>query len=253
MELLHKTLASFGVGAAIVDTRLDKGKYRQGEMIKGEVFIRGGKVEQEIDEIYLFLIVQYQHDGAQAEHILAEHRITERFTIGANETKTIPFKFRMPYDVPISTSGTPVYVRTGLDIKVAVDPKDTDLIEVVPHTVVDKILKAMKNIGFTLDDVQLNFEQFHERNPFVQEFHFTPSGGFEKYIEGVNLVFLPDEHKVEVILQVDAKPVDLVTSMEEALDLDKKITRFIVTKDEVKDGKALLESKLEYQIQRLLM
>jgi sporulation-control protein len=56
--MFGKVMASIGVGAAKVDTRLEKATYRQGEMIRGEVFVQGGQTPQFIDEIYLFLVVQ---------------------------------------------------------------------------------------------------------------------------------------------------------------------------------------------------
>nr|WP_233548023.1 sporulation protein [Rummeliibacillus sp. POC4] len=50
MSLLHKALASLGIGAATVDTKLEKADYTGGEVIHGEVQIRGGNVDQQIDE-----------------------------------------------------------------------------------------------------------------------------------------------------------------------------------------------------------
>lgn len=246
-----KGLASFGIGAAKVDTRLEKATYRQGETIRGEVYIQGGQAEQEIDDIYLYLVIQYEHEGTQAEYVIDEIHISEPFTIESRETKIIPFEFELPCDTPVSTSGSPIYIKTGLDIKMALDPKDEDGIEVLPHPFVEQIVKATENLGYNLEKVEMDFEHFYSRHPFVQIYNFHPVGKtFTKYVDNIQMVFFPQQHEVDIILQVDRKARGLISSMEEALDLDKKISRFTITTNEVKDNIMLLESKIEYQIQR---
>jgi len=53
MSFFNKVLASVGIGAATVDTILEKEEVMFGEEIKGIVNIRGGNTEQRIDDIYL--------------------------------------------------------------------------------------------------------------------------------------------------------------------------------------------------------
>lgn len=251
MNIFGKTLASFGIGATKVDTRLEKANYSQGETIRGEVFIQGGQAQQEIDDIYLFLVVQYEHEGTQAEYVISEFRISERFEMGPKETKVIPFEFDLPYDSPVSTSGSPIYIKTGLDIKMAVDPTDHDGIEVVPHPFVQQVVKATEYLGYRLEKVDMDFEHYYSRHPFVQQYQFKPTGNtFSKYIDDIQMVFFPFQHELDIILRVDRKAIGLMSSMEEALNLDEKISRFTITYDEVKDNISLLESKIEYQIQR---
>ena len=57
--MFDKLLSSIGIGAAKVDTRLAKKSYTVGETIEGEVFIKGGKNEQDIDNIQLTLMTDY--------------------------------------------------------------------------------------------------------------------------------------------------------------------------------------------------
>ena len=59
MSFFNKVLASVGIGAATVDTKLERDQVVPGEEIKGIVEIRGGNVEQKIDDIYLSVNTQY--------------------------------------------------------------------------------------------------------------------------------------------------------------------------------------------------
>jgi sporulation-control protein len=51
---------------------------------------------------------------------------------------------------------------------------------------------------------------------------------------------------------LDRKAVDLMSSMEEALNLDERILRFTVTKKEVERGPRALEAKLAQMIEPYL-
>jgi sporulation-control protein len=53
MSLFNKVFASIGIGSATVDTKLEKDVFVPGEEIRGIVQIKGGRLEQLIDDIYL--------------------------------------------------------------------------------------------------------------------------------------------------------------------------------------------------------
>ncbi|NQD67677.1 sporulation protein, partial [Bacillus haikouensis] len=46
MSFFNKVFASFGIGAATVDTKLEKSSYKAGETANGVVEIRGGSTSQ---------------------------------------------------------------------------------------------------------------------------------------------------------------------------------------------------------------
>ncbi|RAL24318.1 sporulation protein [Thermoflavimicrobium daqui] len=244
--MFENALASLGIGAAKVDTRLEKSTYRQGEQVLGEVHIQGGNAPQDIDEIYLFLVMQYHYEGTQAEYVIDEFRLTDRFVIDQHETKIIPFHFQLPYDTPVSTGGSPIYLKTGLDIKRAIDPTDLDGIEVLPHPLIDQILLTIEDIGFRLTQVDLDFEQFHSRNPFVQVYRFQPLSSYANYLDLLSLVFQPHGKEVDVIMEINRKPVDLKSSMEEALNLDERLVQFVLTVDEIRNIAYLREKLGQY-------
>jgi sporulation-control protein len=246
LSVFGKALASLGVGSAKVDTRLAKSQFRQGDLIKGEVFVQGGQVTQRIDEIYLYLIVQYVKDGKQQEYVMEKFRLAEAFDIGLSETKVIPFEFQLPLDTPVTTGGCPVYLKTGLDIKMAKDPKDVDGIEVLPHPLVEKTLQAIENIGFQLVRVDFDFEKYYSQHPFIQEFVFEPIGPFQGFLDQLKAVFYVGDDEIELIMEVDRKAIDLMSSLEEALELNARTIRLTVTEGMVK------KEKLENELNRLI-
>lgn len=244
--VFNKALASLGVGAAKVDTRLEKAKFRQGEMIRGKIFIQGGQAEQQIDEIYLYLIVQYYHEGSQSEYVIEEKRLTDLIPISPREIKEIPFEFQLPYDSPISSYGSTLYLKTGLDIKMALDPSDMDGIDVEPHSIVDAVLIAAERVGFQLVSVEYDFEHYFSRHPFVQVYKLSPSGRYKEILDGLEFVFTAHEGHVDVIMNVDRKAVCFMSSMEEALELDRRLVPFTVKEEEIKEGGLVeLQNRLE--------
>ena len=59
MSIFNKVLASVGIGAATVDTKLHKSVYNVNEKVTGIVEVVGGNIPQHIDTIYLIYRVQY--------------------------------------------------------------------------------------------------------------------------------------------------------------------------------------------------
>ena len=59
MSIFNKVLASVGIGAATVDTKLHKSVYNVNEKVTGIVEVVGGNIPQHIDAIYLTLYTNY--------------------------------------------------------------------------------------------------------------------------------------------------------------------------------------------------
>lgn len=249
MSMFNKVLARFGVGNATVDTRLKQTRYRQGCLIEGEVHIQGGQVEQVVDEIYLFLVVMYHHENSQHEYVMEEFRLSEVITIGPAESKVIPFEIPLPQDTPLTTSSCPVYLKTGLDIAMAVNPDDTDGVEVIPHPNLELVLKVIERIGFQLTNIDFDFEKYFSRHPFIQVFQFEPIGDLRSRLNMMEIVFYVGEEEMEMILLLDRRATDLLGSLEEALDLDKRSFRLQVTKQDLENDGIGIEDKLYDLIQ----
>lgn len=245
--MIGRILASFGIGSAKVDTRLEKATYRSGEWVRGSIFVQGGKAEQTVDSIYLYLMLQNYSDNQQDDYLLDEFLITETFTVREQETKVIPFQFQLPYDTPVTSGGSAIYLKTGLDVKMAVDPDDRDGFEVLPSLLVDKVLQAVEDIGFRLKSVEFDHEMFHARHPFVQKYRFAPQGEYAGVMDEMRLTFYPSANEVDAIVQIDNKARDLKSSVEEVLKIDDRVLRITISNEDQN-----IQEFIEQQIQSVL-
>lgn len=204
--MLKKVLASIGIGAAQVNTELEKNTFRPGEMIHGEVIVRGGDIAQEIQEISLYLMTSYKSDEHTYSHVIAHIPVVKPFVIEPGATVTTPFSFMLPYHTPLTVQRHPIYLRTGLEISMAFDPSDTDLIVVEPHPLQQKFFDTLNRLGFQL------YKTENERRytglggmPFVQEFEFRPGSSYYRQIEEVEVVFFLTPHGLQVFLEIDKR------------------------------------------------
>lgn len=199
-------LASVGIGGAKVDTRLEKTNYLPGEALKGEVMIWGGSAPQRVEDIYLDLMTHYKHDDLYVEQSLVHYRLAQRFDLGANETRSIPFTVQLPWQTPATIGRFPVWVRTGLEVS-GLDPKDRDPINIDLLPIQGEVLRAIEMLGFALYKVDCEYTtKLGGMFPFVQEFEFKPMtsrGAF--HIEELEVMFKADPQGVDVLLTVDRR------------------------------------------------
>ncbi|SFT00283.1 sporulation protein [Marininema halotolerans] len=201
--MFNKALASMGVGNATVDTRLETNQFQPGEVVRGEVRIRGGHALQRVDDIYLYLVVHYLKNGKKVEHILQKYRLSESFTISEKGDQIIPFQIRLPYQTPMSCGRYPIYLKTGLDIKRAIDPRDRDRIEVFPHPTVEKMLGEVERSGFIMYRMFNEHDPSCKEVPFIQIFQFKPAEHYHGYLDELNLYF--DVGSDDVQMQVEIR------------------------------------------------
>lgn len=254
MSMFKKLLASVGIGAAKVDTRLYNDVLVPGEMFSGEVYINGGDISQDIDDIYLYIATQYKREVDDStvtqECVLVKYRLSERFSLHAREEKAIPFSLQLPYETPLTVRDQPVYLRTGLDISLAIDPKDTDYLEVRPHPLMQLVLEAIENLGFQLYKIDCEYSpHFGGQYPFVQEFEFRPSGKYRGHLDELEVIFSLSPDELDVFLEIDKRVRGFGSFLEEAFDLDERYVRFQVTPDYLKASPRELEAMIDNIIQ----
>ena len=253
MSFFNKVFASVGIGAAKVDTRLEKDRVMPGEEVRGVVQIRGGSTEQNIDDIYLSLHTTYIKESDDKKYTataqIDRFRLTQSFRIKENESKEIPFSFRLPMEMPLSMGRTKVWVTTGLDIKNAVDPTDKDYLTVVPNPVMDGIFNAVSDLGFRLREAECEEAPRHLRRhlPFVQEFEFVPvSGSFRGRLDELELNLYPNnENEIEVLMQVDRRAKGLGGFLSEAMGMDESYVRMTVHASDLPSLKQKIQAAVE--------
>jgi sporulation-control protein len=234
MSMFKKILASVGIGAAKVDTRLFQDALTPGEMVSGEVHIVGGDVAQNVDDIYIYIVTEYKQEvddrTVTRECELLKYCLAERFELQPKQTKVIPFSVQLPYETPLTIGHQPVYVRTGLDISSAIDPKDKDYLQVHPHPLVRQVLNAVENLGFQLHKVDCEYaKHFGSRYPFMQEFEFRATGKYRSQLDELEVIFLLHPDELQVFLQIDRKARGFGGLLREAFDMDESYARISVT------------------------
>ncbi len=232
--MLKKFLARVGIGSAQVDTTLGNASLIPGEILEGEVHILGGDIAQEVDDIYLKVATVYQRevDGStvQEECVLVNYHLLEQFQIQAKQETIVPFSFQLPYETPLTLGKEPVYVRTGLDIKVAIDPGDCDWLEVRPHPLMKAVFQALEELGFHLHRATCQHSHhFNDVFPFVQELEFRPTGLYRDRIDELGVIFRLHSDELEVFVEIDRRTQGLGGFFADALDLDERYVRFCVT------------------------
>lgn len=254
MSFFNKVFASVGIGSAAVDTKLQKDTYMPGETVNGVVEIKGGKVEQQVDEIYLTLNTTYLRESDDKKYTVTasidRFRLTTPFTVRPNEQKDIPFSFQLPFDTPLSIGRSKIWVTTGLDIKGGVDPSDKDYLKVVPNQLMSAVFKAIDNLGFRIREADCEEapRRLRGRLPFVQEFEFVPTSGlFRGKLDELEVVFFPSGNgSLDIMFQVDRRARGLAGLFSEAMGADETNVRLSVSSADIPN----LQQKIQSVIQR---
>lgn len=200
-----------GFGNAEVDARLRGGAVVQGGVLEGDVYIKGAGDATAIDELYLRVVTEYTRESddysVKESCVLTEQKLFDRFTVQANEEKTIPFALQLPFETPVTTMGwNRVYLQTTLETSAIFDPNDTDPIQVAPHPHTERVLGALQNLGFSLFKVDCEYtHRFGGRYPFVQEFEFKPSGEFYGRLDELEAYLRPNPNGIDVVFQIDKR------------------------------------------------
>lgn len=183
------SLASLGIGSATVDTKLFQSCIRPGEVLRGKTCIRGGRSRQTIDAIYLYLMIQYSKGEKTESYPFEKFELAQSFVIEPDQESEIPFELQIPINLPRSTGHYPIYIKTGVDIPMAVDPTDRDRINVQPASLVSKLLTQVEQAGFVLYRVRNLYDSNNQPHPFFQGYQFKPSGRFHGYVDQLNVYF----------------------------------------------------------------
>jgi sporulation-control protein len=254
MSFFNKVFASVGIGSAAVDTKLEKDTYMPGETVNGVVEIKGGKVEQQVDEIYLTLNTTYLRESDDKKYTVTAEierfRLTTPFVIRSNEKKDIPFTFQLPFDTPLSIGRSKIWVTTGLDIKGGVDPSDKDYLKVVPNPLMSAVFNAIDNLGFRIREADCEEapRRLRGRLPFVQEFEFVPTSGlFRGKLDELEVVFFPSGNgSLDIMFQVDRRARGLSGLFSEAMGADETNVRLSVSNADIPN----LQQKIQSVIHR---
>lgn len=234
MSFMKRMLSSIGIGAAKVDTTLEDEPFAPGETIDALVTITGGEVETQVDDIYFSLHTSYEEERddktVNCTALLDKIKLHDGFVLAPGEQVEVPVSLQLPWDTPLTLGKTKVWIRTGLDVKQALDPGDTDYIQVVPDLLIGSLFEALESLGFTLVEATCEgvAEYRHGERPFVQEFEFKPAQGpFAHQLDELEIVCFQLDDGLEVLMEIDRKVRGLGSLLAELTDTDESYVRFV--------------------------
>ncbi|WP_159739839.1 sporulation protein [Vibrio atypicus] len=219
MSFFKKTLASFGVGSAKVDSVLQQEVLYPGQKVNITIHVYGGATAQDIDNIELKLYCRYikevpaNHDKNQqnagrmrrvpTSYVLADWKLPYAFTIEPGEERTFDVELDVPWNTPVTIGDSKVWLETGLDIAMAKDPSDKDILTVRPDPLLDGIFTALEEQGLRIRQVEC--EQVDGfAMPFVQEFEFVPTTGpFHGRWRELEMVAYRTEDSLQMWFEID--------------------------------------------------
>ena len=140
----------------------------------------------------------------------------------------------------------PVYLKTGLDIPRALDPKDQDYVQVQPHPLMTHVLNAVQSLGFQLVKVDCEHSRMGlTPHPFVQEFEFRPSGEYRRRLEELELIFRLQGETLDVFLELDRRARGLSGLFDATFDMNERFAHLQVTPATTGDLQSRLAQVIE--------
>jgi sporulation-control protein len=205
---LKSFLRAFGVGGAEIDAVLDNDRVQPGGTISGTLHIRGGEASQTASRAVLELAARVtrkmgDHE-VQADEVIAGLELTGPIPLG--QPHALPFRLEVPTHTPVTAYGGRnfVWLRSGLDVPWAVDPSDTDRLDIVPTPEQANVIDAMESLGFRLYKVDIEPRSSWFGRRWVQEFEFRPVSRGNYRFDEIEIVFESQRgSQVEVLMQID--------------------------------------------------
>jgi sporulation-control protein len=215
--VFKRLLGSLGVGGPTVDTVLDPGATRPGGALTGQVHLKGGSADFDIEHIALELMarVEAEHEEGESEGVVAFDRflVGGGFRLAEGEECSVPFSVTLPWETPITELygqglGVVLGVRTELSVAGAKDKGDLDQLTVAPLPVQEAVLEALGQLGFGFRTADLEYGRIGgtgQQLPFYQEIELTPAPQYAHQVNEIEVTFLTDPGGMEVVLEADKR------------------------------------------------
>ena len=215
--VFKRLLGSLGVGGPTVDTVLDPAPARPGSTLTGQVHLRGGNADFDIDHITLELVarVEAEHEEGESEGVVVFDRFTVGggFRLGEGELRSVPFTVVLPWETPVTELygqglGIVLGVRTELSVAGAKDKGDLDQLSIAPLPAQEAILEALGQLGFGFKSADLEYGRIGgtgQQLPFYQEIELTPAPQYAHQVNEIELTFLAGPGGLEVVLEADKR------------------------------------------------
>ncbi|MFE4368195.1 sporulation protein [Streptomyces sp. NPDC056835] len=215
--VFKKLLGAVGVGGPSVDTVLDGVAAVPGGPLSGQVRLRGGRTDLEIEQITLDLVARVEAEGhdEESEGTVVFDRVTVAggFRLAEESEHTIPFTLTLPWETPVTELygqplGVVLGVRTELAVSGARDKGDLDQLSVSPLPVQEAVLEALGQLGWGFKSADLELGRINgtdQRLPFYQEIELTPPAHYAHALNEIEVTFLATAGGMDVVIEADKR------------------------------------------------
>lgn len=215
--VFKRLLGSLGVGGPTVDTVLAPGATAPGGTLSGQVHLRGGSGDFDIEHITLELVAHVEAETSDGENHGA---VTfDRFVVGGGfrlaegAEHSVPFSVTLPWETPLTELygqqlGIVLGVRTELSVAGAKDKGDLDRLAVGPLPAQEAVLEAFGQLGFGFRSADLELGRIGgtgQQLPFYQEIELTPSPRYAHAVSEIEVTFLVSPGGMDVVLEADKR------------------------------------------------
>jgi sporulation-control protein len=230
---LKSFLRVLGVGGAEIDAVLDDDRVQPGGTLSGTLHIRGGEASQTANRAVIELAARItrkmgDHE-VQADEAIAGVELPGPIALG--RAHALPFRLDVPPHTPVTAYGGRnfVWLRSGLDVPWAVDPADTDRLEIVPTQAQANVIAGMESLGFRLYKVDIEPRSAWFGRRWVQEFEFRPVSRGNYRFDEVEIVFENVRGtQAEVLMQIDRAARGLGGLLMEMTGTDESWRRAVI-------------------------
>ncbi|MBP0723897.1 sporulation protein [Bacillus sp. RG28] len=253
MNIFKRTISDVrGKSGLKIDAVLEKSEYVAGELVRGHLYIKGGKVKQAIDSVYIQVMTDYsiefddmikKESGALQSMIVS----VDSF-IQPDEELMTPFFFTLSENTPISLHQSHVWISARLANDKTDNQYDADAVQIVPSAGLKTIIQAIQEEGFILR----NCENKKNYGKITQELEFFPlKGQYQSSVNDIKITYLNFKTTADLTLQVNPSSPQMFNKRLKKLD-DEFTTRISFSINQIND-KDYIRSILTQAINRKLL
>ncbi|RDY26740.1 sporulation protein SpoOM [Romboutsia weinsteinii] len=254
MSIFNKVMASaLGIGATKIDTMVQTKNLMPGKRIEGICKITGGKIEQYINQIAIGVYTGYQKEVddkvINESQCIQTHYIKVERNIMPGEVCEVDFSFILYKRVPVTKHRSKVWLSTYLDIEKGVDTSDRDYLNIDYNDYMKNVVDAIDELGFSIREIENEYCKA-KLNGFklVQEFEFVPTRGyFRGRLDELELVFIPTNQYVDILLQIDRKARGIMSFISESMGMDETNLRI-----RIENSRRYTVDELKFEIDNVL-
>ncbi|SCF30713.1 sporulation-control protein [Micromonospora viridifaciens] len=209
---------AMGVGGPSVRTVLASPDCRPGGHLEGRVQLVGGDHPVRVSHLALVLVtrvgVESGDSGYDTTQEFGRRQVAGAFGLDPGQRYEVPFRFEVPWETPLTDlygqhlPGMTMGLRTELGVARAVDQGDLGPVTVHPLPAQERLLAALLRLGFRFAGAGVERGHLYgvrQTLPFYQEIEFRPAPRYAQAINQLEVTFVTDPHRMEVVLELDKR------------------------------------------------